>query len=134
MAASWVVISGLQHSLVSQQAPTEAPPTLNTDGLLLADVASIVPVLTAPPGETFTGSGTLQGYIFSDSIGLWLRAPRSDDTLADMAGLAQGALPAIQITSGNGRFAWICNGVGLSGGAIVTLTLICASLRGGGVI
>lgn len=134
MAATWAVINGLTRSVQSTQAPTEAAPTLNTDGVGLGDVSSVVPVLQAPVAQTFTGAGTIQGWYYSDVLGIWVRAPRADDSLSDLAGLNIGVLPAVPVASGNGRFAWICNGVGLSGGAIITLTLICAALRGGGTI
>lgn len=134
MAASWSVITGLTRSVSSTQALTESAPTLPTDGVLLTDVAAVVPVLKAPNGQTFTGAGTLLAYYWSDALSRWVRSPRADDVLSDLAGLAEGALPAIPVTSGHGRFAWICSGVGVSAGTAVTLTIICASLRGGGLL
>lgn len=132
MAATWTIVTGLSRSVQSSQALSEADPTLASEGLLLTGVAAVIPVLTAPNGQTFTGAGTLNAYYWADALNRWVRAPRSDDSFADLVGLAEGALPAVPVTSCNGRFAWICNGVGVSGGTIVTVTLLCAAIQGGG--
>jgi len=136
MAATWTILPGYQRSVQSVQALTEAAPTLSTDGVLLSGVVSIVAVLTAPGGQTFTGAGTLVAYHWNDSLARWMRAPRADDTLADLSGLSEGAFPAWEIKSGNGRFAWIGGGVGVSGaGTTFTLTLLCSgTFTGGGAM
>jgi len=133
MAASWTLIAGYQRSVQSVQALTEAAPTLSTDGVLLTGVTSIVAVLTAPGGQTFTGAGSLIAYYWSDALARWVRASRADDNLSDLSGLAEGALPAWEIKAGNGRFAWIGSGIGVSGaGTTFTLTLICSGIFSGG--
>jgi len=134
VAATWTVLTNYTRSVQSVQALTEAAPTLNTDGILLTAVQSIIPVLTAPASNTFTGSGSMLGYYWSDALARWVRAPRSDDTMSDLTGLAEGVLPALPVISGNGRFAWIASGIGVSGGTSITLTLICAALQDGGAI
>jgi hypothetical protein len=95
---------------------------------LLADLGTVVVIASAPNGQTFDGSGTLLGYVFSNSV--WVRAPNSDLSMTDGTGLASVQLPSLPVVSPRDRFALIPSGVGLSGGAVVTLDFRCTSRLG----
>jgi len=131
VASVWTVISGASLSAQSTQSTTQAAPADAADGVGLKDVDSITPVLTAPNGQTFTGTGTLQGYYYSERLARWIRDYRADDTMSDLIGASEAKLPSLPVISPAGRFAYICNGIGLSGGSTVTVTLLCASKTGG---
>jgi hypothetical protein len=81
MAASWDVLRRGSPSIRSAQALTEAAPTLATDGIALAGLSALVPVLHAPQGQTFIGGGFLRGWYWADQLRLWVRCPRIDDSL-----------------------------------------------------
>lgn len=130
--ATWAVLSGASVSAASTQNTTDSAPSGSADGVALVDVDAIIPVLTAPNGQTFTGAGTLLGYWYSDKLARWVRAYRADDSFADLAGASEGVLPPLPVNNPSGRFAYICSGVGLSGGTTVTVTLLCSSLKKGG--
>jgi hypothetical protein len=131
---AWNVLSGAGLSASSVQATTEAAPTLSTDGIGLVGVDAVKPVLTAPNGQTFDGTGTIKGYFYSRLLGRWVEDPRAEDTLTDLLGKNEGTLPAIPVQTQGGRFAVVCSGVGLSGGSTITVTLIATSRRYGGEI
>lgn len=130
MAATWTGRGelGLAHanrSRRSVQALTEAAPTGPTEGVNLADVATIVPIVRPPVGETIT-SGWLRGWFWPDSIGSWVRSPHVDRDLTDLSGVTGGgSLPAIQVLSASGRFALIADSVVLSGGSSITVDFEC---------
>lgn len=131
---AWSAVSGQRRSVQSVQALTEAAPASAADGIPLYGIEAVVAVLTAPNGQTFNGTGEIRAYYYSDQLGRWIRAPRADEALADLVGLSEGALPALPVISQSGKLAYACNGVGLSGGAAVTITLLASSLRDGGAI
>jgi hypothetical protein len=125
MAASWTSLAG--RSVSSVQLLTEAAPT-GLDGIPLADVLSVVPIIHAEAGQTISGGGSLLGYVKAN--GLWVRAPHSDLLLDTVVGLTHAALPTLNVTSPRDRFALIANGVTVSGGTTVTLELFCVSRSG----
>jgi hypothetical protein len=109
-------------------ATSETPPTVDPAvGVYLNRVDRILPVVRAPLGQTFTGSGVVRGYVFID--GRWLKAPRADDDFADFAGLAEAALPSIPAGAAD-RFMLVTEGVGLSGGTDVTIDYWCSNHAG----
>lgn len=102
------------------QAFTEAGAPSNGDGLVLNGVDSVMPVLIAPQGETFTGAGSLLGWYQNDTYfdpsASWDRFPRADDTdLSDFAGRSIIYLPGLPITHPAGRLVLLANGIGHSG-------------------
>jgi len=117
------------------QATTESAPASPLDGVDIAilyggGVGSVVPVLRAPAGQTFTGTGTVKGYLYVPALARWVRAPRADDDLADANGLNEIALPALPISWTDGRFALVYDSVGLSGGTDPEVDLLACGRMG----
>jgi len=133
MAAAWT--SAGRRSVQAVEALTEAAPALPGDGIDLADVSAIVPILHAPVGQTFTGIGSLLAYVYSATTATWVRFPRGDIDLSDAAGLQDAALPSFDVKSPRGRFALIANGVTLSGaGATIIIEFLCVTRQGMGTL
>jgi hypothetical protein len=128
MAATWTPIAGYLRSVQSVQALTETAPSGN-DGISLFDVASVVPVLHAPNGQTFTGAGTLLGYV-KTALGAWVRQASADLDVSELSGLQDGTLRAVTIASPRERLAYIASGIGLSGGTQITMELFAISPQG----
>jgi hypothetical protein len=103
---------------------TETAPA-GTDGVKMHSIESIVPAITAEAGQTFTGTGTLLGYVYVTALAAWVRAPHSDFDLSDYAGLAQATLPALPVESATGLFQLVPSGVGVSGGTTLTVDYVC---------
>jgi hypothetical protein len=129
---AWTVLS--RRSAFKDQATTEAAPSLAADGIELWGTDTIVPVLTAPNGQTFDGTGALLGYFFAPQLARWVRSPRADESMADVSGMNEASFPGFPVLTQGGRFAWVCSGVGLSGGTVVRVTLLAVALRDGGGI
>lgn len=128
--ATWAGLAAKSRSVHSVQATTEPDPTDGTDGVSLASVAFVVPILRAPAGKTFDGTGTVEAFVWVDALGRWVRAPRADEDLADLAGLGEGALPPLPISSPIGRLALVFKGVGLSGAGSPEIDLVCTNRLG----
>lgn len=112
------------RSATAVQSTTEAAPTDTSVGVPLEGVDSVMPVLKAPDGQTFTGTGTILAYVYA--AGRWARAPTADRDLSDLSGLPEGALEAWLVISRSGWFIWIPSAVGLSGGTTVTTDYVCS--------
>ena len=130
--ATWAQLVGYQpRSAHSVQAQTEAGPPGENDGVALERIGAVVTFLKAPAGQTFTGAGFLRAWLKDPVRGVWARAPRADEDLVDFAGLAEASLESVRVGSPRGRFAWLCDGVGLSGaGGDVELDLACTGASG----
>lgn len=131
MATTWEKYRGSDRSRTATQGTSESAPSSGSDGIALESVLSIVPVLHAPAGETFTGVGQLLGYVLPHGAERWVRAPGADRDMTDLAGLDEAALVSINVLSPLGRFAFVADSVGLSGGTTFTIDYVCVS-RGGG--
>jgi hypothetical protein len=121
--------------VTSVQAQTETgppgPPGDDSPGIDLRRVHRITTYLTAPGGQTFTGTGFLRAWVYDKIRGLWTRAPRSDEDLVDATGLEAATFGSMAVGSERTRFAWLLDGVGLSGaGGNVTIDL-CATTPAG---
>lgn len=128
MAATWVVLGS--RSRRSVQLLTEAAPASAADGVPLDDVASIKVVVHAPVGQTFTATGSLLGYVYSN--GVWVRDSNADIDFSYASGLQDGGLgPALPVSSRRDRFALIASAVGLSGaGTQITLEMMAVTTKG----
>ena len=132
MAYTWTRLGSRSMrcgQLQSEGAPS-APPAhgtgvLTDSGIWLEDVASILPVVRAPQGQLLTGLGSLLGWVWVDSLGRWVRAPRADLDLTDGVGLQELALVTVPVTARVGYFVWQAVGVGLTGGTLVELDAWC---------
>jgi hypothetical protein len=132
MAATWEPLEpGLGRSVRSVQAQTEAGPPADGAGVELLGVGAIVTHLAAPAGMTFDGAGWARGWLLDPAIGTWRRTPRADEDMTDGAGLAAWVLPSKPVGSTRGRFAWLLEGVGLTGGTgNVTVDMACTTPKG----
>jgi hypothetical protein len=129
MAAAWTPKG--TRSMQAVEALTEVAPVSTNEGVDLQDVWSIAPIVHAPAGQTFTGAGSLLGYVYISSTSMWVRFPRADYDLSELAGLQDAALPTFEVKSPRGRFALIANGVVLSGaGAEITIEFLCVTRQG----
>lgn len=124
---TWTLLGS--RSARTVQDTTEAVPTLETDGVFLSDVATIVLIIRAPAGQTFLGTGSLLGYVYVPDLGRWLRAPRLDQELSDVAGLEEGSLITLYVDQPFGRFMLVPSAVGLSAGTTMTTDYWCSSRR-----
>lgn len=129
MAVTWLAL-GARTVRATTTALTEDAPSSSAQGMALHGVKSILPVVSAPSGQTFDGTGTWRGYVYSDYVAAWVRAPMADLDMTDAADLEVVAFPAIEVGQSQGRFALVPDGIGVSGGTALTLTLIAAGRFG----
>lgn len=128
MAAVWTTLG--DRSKRSVQLLTESAPAPGDPGVWLSDVGSILPVVRLEGAATFLGTGTLLGYLYVAALARWVRAPRTDLDLSDVAGLHEVALPALPVTSPRDLFIFVASGVGASGGTTVTIDYLCSTIKG----
>jgi hypothetical protein len=131
MAAVWSRLGASSRSVQSVQALTEAAPVAESDGFDLTGIGSILPVLKAPNGETLTGSGFLRSYYYSRQLSLWLPVPLLDEELTDYAGKLYVTLQSVPIVHPDGKLALIADGVGVTGGAQVTVYILSTDRKTG---
>lgn len=121
------------RSMRATQTLTDSAPASVAEGVSLEAVASVLAILHAPAGQTFTGVGTLLGYVYAplaNGGAAWLRAPRADFDLSDVAGLGDATLPAFPVASPTGRFALVPSGITLSGaGTTITTDYVATGVR-----
>jgi hypothetical protein len=119
----------------SVQATTESTPVPG-DGVDVTrsrentGVAAIFPVVRAPAGQTLTGVGLLQAWIYVPALDRYVRLPRADQDLVDLGGMYEGALEPVPITWTVGRLALVFRNLGVSGGTDPELDLMCLSPGG----
>lgn len=120
------------RSVRSVQAQTEPGPPSAGDGISLVHTIAVMLLLRAPGGQTFTGDGALRGWALDPISGAFKRAPLADvEDLTAVAGLSEAILPAVSVVSSRESFAYLCDGVGLSGaGGNVTVDILAMSVGG----
>jgi hypothetical protein len=127
MAATWTKLEAYSSKAV--QATTEDAPTLGTEGVDIRPCAGINLYAEADEGQTFSGTGSVVGFMYDPLCG-WSRAAELDASFvaadADNRRVFLGAFP---ISAPRGRVAHVCNGVGVSGGG-VTLYYAMSGLYG----
>lgn len=122
MAAIWGRVLGWTVSSLATMGLTEAGPPANADGIDLVPCGSIRPILLAPPGQTLTGAGDLRCWIM-DRNGVWRRHADLDEELVEYAGKDSAQMQPVPIFHNEGRMAFLADGVGVSGGATLTVVL-----------
>lgn len=122
MASSWTQ-TGSRSARAVQQT-TDVAPVDTSVGVPLEGVDCIMPVLKAPVGQTFDGSGTLLAYVYA--AGRWVRRSLWDKDLSALAGLSEGSLDDEEIRLRAGYFIWIPNAVGVTGGTEITIDYVCS--------
>jgi hypothetical protein len=116
MAAAWERVAA--YSSKSVQATTEDAPTLDTEGVELTPCAGFHLFAEADVGQTFSGSGSVVGFMWDPICG-WARAAELDASfVAADASNRRVFLGAFPVTAPRGRVAHACNAVGVSGGGV----------------
>lgn len=106
-------------SAASGTSTETAPTTDDTYGIECSAVRSLFLILEAVSGQTITGTGTMDCYLYDADCASWVRLPHLDYNLADIPGytaVRRVALPAVSLTVRRGRIVWIPNTVAVSGG------------------
>lgn len=125
MAATWVH-AGVR-SVTSVQATTESAPTLATEGLDLSAVRSVRVFLEADTGQTLSGAGDVDLYVYGRTMEAWALAPFEPFTVpSDAAGARRVLVGTVRIDHSSGRMAPICRGVTVSGGGV---TVYCEATQ-----
>jgi len=120
------------RSASSTQTAADATPTLptssdaaisSTTSLNLWNVMGYRVVVCAESGQTLSGSGTLDAYVWDHSLGLWI--PNNDLNLTvDEAVARCQAFPDGETRARVGRVMYIANNVTVSGGTNVVVSII----------
>jgi hypothetical protein len=120
MASLWTATDS--RSVRQVAAQTEVAPTLATEGCNLDGVKSVQVTLRAPAGHTFTGVGSLLGYLWTGSQ--WDPCHRLDILLdGDANGDSSHPFPPIPVDHPRGRIAFVPSAIGLDSGFVGAITL-----------
>jgi hypothetical protein len=108
-------------------ALTGSAPSASTEGLSLNCVDGFCVVVEAPSGQTLSGAGTLQAYIWDPLLnagaGAWARMPAGDKSVTGTA--ARQAFAADEVLSGRGgRVIYIPSSVTVSSGTTCTVYIL----------
>lgn len=112
-AGTWAPIAGLSRStsfLCTQAGVTCDAPTTSANGTNLANVSAVAVTVCAASGQTLSGGGSLQAYLYDATTQVWARAPDLDlsTTVASVRCLT---FPAMYVPGSAGRIAWVTNAV-----------------------
>ena len=103
------------------QALTRSPaaPTLITEGMSLVRVSGFRVILSAASGQTLSGAGSLDCYLWDDTNSAWIRNPDLDiDLAAAHSGVRRVVFPDQEVTVPYGRVLYAANGITVSGGTL----------------
>lgn len=128
-------------ALVSRKAVcttgTETFAQAATDGASLKNAGAWDVVIEADSGQTLSGAGTVQAWIYDDTVAGWCRAPEFDVTVpAGVASirryypLAGSPGKGIPVITQRGRIGYTVSGVTISSGGVT----IYINLYAGAVI
>ncbi len=103
----------------------ESAPSAATEGLALYSTQTFSRLkgfsvsAAADSGQTLSGSGSLQAYIYDDQAAAWVRVPDLDLSVTVSGGRYQGWM-GYEVMAGrvNARIAFVPVSVGLSAGGI----------------
>jgi hypothetical protein len=127
MAIAWTRYTNKPKSVFGvTTALTESAPTDPTDGIDLRGVDSIAVSIAAPNGQTFDGTGALLAYRYHDDIGAWRPMPEFDYDMSDALNRASVEWASISVNQKDGRIAYVPSGVGVSGGTVLTISIIAS--------
>jgi hypothetical protein len=127
-------LRGSRSAKETQGTTRAAPTTDSTDGVNCADVTALVVVLEADSGQTLSGSGTVDCYIYDDNWAAWVLVPGAALTVpASAASKRRIAFPVSEVPSSRGRILYATNTVATSSGN-VTVYVNCYSNKTGTVI
>ena len=100
--------------------------TVPANGLALSGLKAITPVLVAPTAA-WSGSGSLQAYLFDPNAAAWTRCPDLDIVPTD--GLHSQAFKPMALDAQTGWLCYLPAGMTISGNAKIVLTLTGSFLR-----
>jgi hypothetical protein len=109
-------VSGKVVVLTSDNAGTQAAPTVATDGLDLKGLAGVTVMLKT--ASNATAGGTLQAYVLNPETSAWYRVPDLD--LTATATTVQ-SWPGLYVPVPKGRVYWVPSGIG---SVVTTIYLI----------
>lgn len=106
---------------VATSSGTRPAPTAATEGLSLTGVTKFRVFVSAASGQTLSGAGTLQAYVWEDGLnsgsGGWARNPDQDVTVNASAVQAMASSDLV-VGVGTGRVVFRANGVTTSSGEV----------------
>jgi hypothetical protein len=104
------------------QALTRAAPTLVSEGLSLVRCKGFRVYVQAEATRTLSGAGALRAYLWNGSG--WIRNTELDIELsADQAGIRTAVFPDQEVVVPRGRVLYAADGVTVSAGTTVTVTI-----------
>ena len=115
-AATWTLTGSTSVKAVAGSGTADAP-TLATQGMNLANVGGFSVVASADSGQTLSGAGSLQAYLYDDNVARWARCPDLDLTCGT-ASVRDLAFPGFSVLSPRGRIAYVPSGVTVSSGGV----------------
>ena len=111
------------HTFSLAQALTGTAPTTATEGQALKDLDAITVVLLAASGQTLSGGGTLNCYVYDADVGVWVRYPGADLTVTASSVRGQAFTPVEIVGARNARVLWVTSSVTVSAGTVTTYQL-----------
>lgn len=120
-----------RNAYYEDQTLTRAAPTTSaTDGVAVKDLDAFTVVVQADSGQTLSGAGTIDMYMYDDYLALWVRVPELDTTIAT-SGVRQVAYNFV--ISGSKSLTRIlpkCTGVTVSSGTTARIYVLGGRARG----
>jgi hypothetical protein len=93
-------------------------PTLVSQGMNLEGVGGVTVHVCADSGQTLSGAGTLQAYVWNDQLQYWSRLIDRDLSVTHSAYRCQ-AFDVLWVGGPRGRLAFVPSGVTVSSGGLI---------------
>lgn len=125
-SCTWTQSTNAIAAKVVCTTANESAPSAATDGLPLSAVVAGNKKLSgfsvtaeADSGQTLSGSGTLQAYLYDDQAAAWVRVPDLDLAVT-ASGIRRQGFPGFEVLAGRvgSRVAFVAVSVGVSAGGI----------------
>jgi hypothetical protein len=106
------------YSFEAHATGTGSAPSGATDGQPLRDLAAVTVIVAADSGQTLSGAGTLQCYVYDAVTALWSRMPGADLSVGT-ASVRSLAFPALEVIGPRAsRIKWVPASVTISSGSV----------------
>lgn len=106
------------YSYEAHGTGTGSAPSGATDGQSLEDLVAVSVVASADSGQTLSGAGTLQCYLYDPVIARWSRAPALDLS-CNTASIRDLTFPVMEVLGPRGgRVKWVPASVTISSGGV----------------
>jgi hypothetical protein len=97
----------------------ESAPTLATEGMPLINVSAVAVIAAADSGQTLSGAGTLQVYVYDPGVGAWARCQDCGEPAVTLSSVRyQSFAPFSALVKRGGRIALVPVGVTVSSGGV----------------